>query len=49
MIKRYAIVVDFVVVNIAVGTHPLASNWVESETAGIGWTYVNGKFTPPEV
>jgi len=46
MIKRYAIVVDFVVVNIAVAEHPIAQNWIESDVAGIGWSYVNGVFSP---
>jgi len=47
MIKRYAIVVDFVVVNIAVAEYPIAQNWIESDVAGIGWSYVNGVFSPP--
>lgn len=47
MIKRYAIVVDSAVVNIAVAEYPLAPNWIESDVAGIGWTYIDGVFAPP--
>ena len=44
MIKRYAIVVDTVVVNIAVAESAIAPNWIESETASIGDLYINGEF-----
>lgn len=51
IVKRYAIVVDGVVSNIAVAIEPLASNWIESDTASIGDLYIDGQFvkpTPPE-
>lgn len=44
---RYAIVVNDIVDNIAVADEPLAANWVESDTAGIGWLLVDGELTPP--
>ena len=47
MIKRYAIVVDTVVVNIAVAESAIAPNWIESETASIGDLYINGEFIKP--
>lgn len=46
-VKRYAIVSNGVVVNIAVAVTPLAVNWIESDTASIGELYVNGKFVKP--
>ena len=27
----------------------MAANWIETETAGIGWTYDNGVFTAPVI
>jgi hypothetical protein len=44
---RYAIIQNGTVQNVAVAESALASNWIESETAGIGWTWdaVTG-FTP---
>ena len=47
MIKRYAIIVDNVVVNVAVSESALAPNWIESNTACIGDLYVNGNFVKP--
>ena len=44
---RYAIIEDSKVVNVAVADAPLASNWIDSDTAQIGDTYANGEFTPP--
>ena len=47
MIKRYAIVSDGVVVNVAVSEYPLDTNWIESDSASIGFLYVNGQFVNP--
>ncbi len=47
MIKRYAIVENGVVVNIAVSEYPLFSNWIESAVAGIDWTYDGTNFHKP--
>ena len=41
---KYAIIENGVVVNVASADFPLAPNWVQSDTAGIGWTYSNGVF-----
>jgi hypothetical protein len=49
MIKRYAVVVDGVVVNTVVSETPLAENWVLGETASIGDLYAEGVFTKPEI
>lgn len=46
---KYAIIENGVVTNIAMADGPLAPNWVQSDTAGIGWTYDNGVFTAPVV
>lgn len=46
-VKRYAIVSNGVVVNIAVAVTPLAGNWIESDTASIGELYANGQFVKP--
>lgn len=48
MIKRYAIVENGAVTNVAMAYEPLASNWVESDTASIGDLYIDGKFIKPE-
>jgi hypothetical protein len=49
MNKRYAIIENDVVVNIAVSEAALASNWIEIDPkqAQIGWSYINGVFSPP--
>lgn len=44
---RFAIIERNTVINIALADSPLAENWVESETAGVGWSYVDGVFSPP--
>ncbi len=44
MIKRYAIVVDGRVVNVAVAESAIAPNWIESDTASIGDYYYDGGF-----
>lgn len=44
---RYAIVDAGVVSNVVLADAPLADNWVETEVAGPGWTYVSGQFAPP--
>lgn len=45
---KYAIVENGVVVNVAKADAPVAPNWIESDTAGIGWTYDGETFTEPE-
>jgi hypothetical protein len=47
--NRYAIIENGKVVNTAVSDEPLASNWVKSDVAGIGWDYDGVKFTPAEM
>lgn len=47
MVNRYAIIEAGVVINVAVAEAPLASNWIQSEQAAIGWSYVNGQFIKP--
>ena len=48
MIKRYAIVVDTVVVNVAVAESAMTPNWIEcDESVSIGDLYVNGEFIKP--
>ena len=44
---KYAIINSGIVDNIALAEAPLAANWIETETAGVGWTYLDGVFTPP--
>jgi hypothetical protein len=44
VIKRYAIVVDGRVVNVAVAESAIAPNWIESDTASIGDYYYDGGF-----
>jgi len=45
---NYAIIKDEKVVNIAVATAPLSNNWVQSDVAQIGWSYINGVFIGPD-
>lgn len=47
MAQKYAIIEADVVVNIAVSETALESNWIQSDVAEIGYTYVNGQFVPP--
>ena len=46
---KYAIIENGVVTNIAMADGPLFPNWVETSTAGIGWTYSNGVFAAPVI
>jgi len=45
----YVIVKNGVVVNRTQASEPLASNWIQSDTAQIGWLYnpSTGEFSPP--
>ena len=45
---KYAIVENGVVANLAVSETALASGWIASNTAKIGWLYDGETFTPPE-
>lgn len=42
---KFAIIEKGLVVNIAVSDEPFGDNWIESETAKIGDTYLDGIFT----
>ena len=46
---KYAIIENGVVTNVALAGGPMAPNWVETDTAGIGWTYENGVFAAPVI
>ena len=46
---KYAIIENGIVTNVALAGGPMAQNWVETEEAGIGWTYDNGVFTAPVI
>ena len=46
---KYAIIENGFVINVALADSPLADNWIENDTAGIGWSYADGVFTPPVV
>lgn len=43
----YAVVENGVVTNVVVSESALFPNWVQTETAGIGWSYASGVFAPP--
>lgn len=45
--NRYAIIENGRVANTVVADEPMADNWVQSDTAGIGWDYDGENFTPP--
>lgn len=47
MVMRYAIVTNGVVSNVVLADAPLAANWIITDTAGPGWTYADGVFSPP--
>lgn len=47
MSGRYAIVEQGIVKNIAVSEEPLDEEWIQSDTAQIGYSYADGVFTPP--
>lgn len=44
---RYAIIENGVVVNVVEANAAIAPNWVQSDDAAIGWSYVEGVFTAP--
>jgi hypothetical protein len=46
---KYAIIENGVVTNVALADSPLASNWVASDAASIGWAYDGANFTAPAV
>ena len=46
---RFAIINQAnIVVNVGLADSPMGEDWIASDTAGPGWTYANGVFTPPE-
>jgi hypothetical protein len=45
--KRYAIVSNGTVVNVAVSDAPLSADWIETQEAQIGWTWDGEQFSPP--
>lgn len=47
--KTYVIIENGIVINRTQAESPLEENWVESDRAQIGWTYVDGVFAPPAV
>lgn len=46
---KYAIIENGIVANVALADSPIAPNWIETDSAGIGWTYDNGVFTAPVI
>ena len=46
---KYAIIENGIVTNVAMAGGPMADNWIETDTAGPGWTYDNGVFTAPVI
>jgi hypothetical protein len=44
---RYAIIENEIVINVAEAEAAFGENWVQSDTAGIGWAYSGGVFTAP--
>lgn len=44
---KFAIIEAGVVANVVVADAPLADNWIETDQAGPGWLYQDGKFLPP--
>lgn len=46
---KYAIIENGIVTNVAMAGGPMAENWIETDAAGIGWTYSDGIFTEPLV
>lgn len=51
--KRFAIIENQTVTNIAIATSPLEANWIDltgiSTEPGTGWAYTGGVFTAPVV
>lgn len=45
--KKFAIVVDGVVVNATLGEEPLAPNWIETDSPRIGWLWDGQQFSQP--
>ena len=46
---KYAIIENGVVANTVEAESALSSNWVQTDTAGIGWSYDGSTFTAPPV
>lgn len=46
---KFAIIENGIVANVALAGGPIAPNWVETDTAGIGWNYSNGVFAAPVI
>lgn len=44
---RFAIIENNTVVNVAEAVEALATNWLQSDVAGIGWAYEGGVFIAP--
>lgn len=44
---KYAIIENGKVINIAIADAPMGPNWVQNDTAGIGWSYNGTVFTAP--
>ena len=44
---QYAIIENGFVINTVISDLPRAANWIESDTAGIGWTYDGSNFVAP--
>ena len=45
---KYAIIENGKVVNTAIADSPMGQDWVQSDVAGIGWTYDGNSFAEPE-
>ncbi len=45
---RFAVIKNGVVSNVVLANAATTSNWVQTDVAGIGWTYVNGQFIAPQ-
>ena len=46
---RFVILENNIVVNIALADGPLGENWIQNDTAGIGWSYDGKTFTAPVI
>jgi hypothetical protein len=46
---KYAIIQNGFVTNVAVAEAPLEDNWIASEVAAIGDSYIDGQFVKPQV
>ncbi len=47
MAKKYAIIENGKVTNVALSESALESNWIQSDVAQIGDDYINGQFVTP--